>query len=47
MAMEERFEGDPPQYQQFIHQFQDTVLNHFGGSDLAHAFSRLAAATMG
>ena len=46
-AMEDRFDGDPARYQRFIHQFQDTVLNHFGKSDPAHALSRLAAATMG
>ena len=46
-VMEDRFDGDPARYQRFIHQFQDTVLNHFGKSDPAHALSRLAAATTG
>ena len=47
MAMEDRFEGDPYQYQWFIHQFQDTALSHFGGSNADHSLSRLAATTTG
>ena len=47
IAYEDKFDGDPSKYHQFIVQFQDTVLNHYEKSDPAHALVRLVGATRG
>ena len=47
IAYEDKFDGDPSKYHQFIVQFQDSVLNHYEKSDPAHALVRLVGATRG
>ena len=47
IAYENKFDGDPSKYHQFIVLFRDTVLNYYKKSDPAHPLARLAEATRG